>query len=278
MPSIDKYAVMGNPVEHSLSPIMHQLFAKQTQQIMTYEKILVPVGHFVAAVNDFFQQGGKGLNITVPFKQEAWQLVHQRSEAAEIAGAVNTIYKLADGTIYGDNTDGIGLVNDLIEKNKIELMNKDILILGAGGAARGIIAPLLAKSPRKVTIVNRTVSKAEGLVQELKELGNLTYHSYVELTGMYFDLIINATSLSLNNAVPPLPDNMNLKNTVCYDMVYNQQTTSFLHWAKQHGAINCINGIGMLVCQGAQAFYLWRNVYPKVRPVIQHLQKLLQNK
>ena len=267
----DQFAVMGNPITHSKSPQIHRLFAQQTAQKIEYIAIQVDPGGFNQAVGQFDAAGGKGLNITVPFKQEAWELVTERSDRAERAGAVNTI-KFEQKRLIGDNTDGVGLVNDLLLNNKIEIKGKRILLMGAGGAARGVLAPLLAQQPATITIANRTVDKAVELATLFSDLGAIKGSGYDNLNGQQFDLIINATAASLQGQLPPLPDDVITAKGCCYDMMYGAKPTTFMQWAEQHGAAKVLDGLGMLVEQAAESFYIWRGVKPETRAVIQTLR------
>lgn len=259
---MDKYAVFGNPVSHSLSPLIHQTFAKQTAQSISYEAVLVPVEGFKEAVKAF---QGAGLNITLPFKQEAFNLATTRSERATLAQAVNTL-AWREGEWYGDNTDGVGLVRDLINNQGIILKNKRILILGAGGAARGIVGPLLDENPQEIIIANRTVEKTQQLADYFQ-----VKSSSLEKLNPSFDLIINATSASLQNTVPSIDPTL-CQNAWCYDLAYSTQETLFQTWAKQNGAKLSLNGLGMLVEQAAESFYIWRGVKPETKPVIKWLK------
>ena len=268
----DDYAVMGNPVSHSLSPRIHTLFAEQTQQKMQYTAIQVDTGGFKQAVGNFNANGGKGLNITVPFKQEAFALVDIKSDRAERAGAVNTI-SFVDEQLHGDNTDGVGLVNDLDNNCKLVLRNKRILLMGAGGAARGVVAPLLNEQPSELVIVNRTAEKAVDLAEAFNDIGKVRGCGYDELAGLKFDLIINATAASLNNDLPPLPSNIVNDEGACYDMMYGKQTP-FMNWARGQGVQYVYDGLGMLVEQAAEAFYIWRNVRPDTANVLAALRRV----
>jgi shikimate dehydrogenase len=267
----DDYAVMGNPVAHSKSPRIHSLFAEQTGEPVHYQAIQVDPGGFSQAVGNFDANGGKGLNVTVPFKQEAWELVTERSERAERAGAVNTI-KFVDGKIYGDNTDGVGLVNDLLN-HQIAIKDKRVLLMGAGGAARGVLAPLLAQQPAQLVIVNRTAERAEELAEQFSDLGKLEGCGYDDLEARQFDLVINATAASLQGELPPLPDSLLAVDACCYDMMYGAEPTTFMQWAAQHNAGKIMDGLGMLVEQAAESFYVWRGVRPETRPVIEQLRR-----
>ena len=271
----EDYAVMGNPISHSKSPSIHTLFAEQTQQSISYTAINVDLEGFKQAVGNFSAAGGKGLNITVPFKQEAWALVTERSERAERAGAVNTI-KIENDKLYGDNTDGVGLVNDLTINHSIELKGKNILLMGAGGAARGVLIPLLKQNPSFLFIANRTPDKAKDLALDFSDAGNIEGGGYEHLPDKKFDIVINATSASLKGDLPPLPDTLLNDNASCYDMMYGAKPTPFMIWATEHNAVKVLDGLGMLVEQAAESFYIWRNVKPETKTVIEKLRKELQ--
>jgi len=272
---IDDYAVMGNPISHSKSPSIHTLFAEQTQQSILYTAIHVDLGGFKQAVGNFAATGGKGLNITVPFKQEAWELVSKRSERAERAGAVNTI-KIEDEKLFGDNTDGIGLVNDLTKNHSIDLKDKNILLMGAGGAARGVLIPLLKQNPALLFIANRTPDKAKDLADDFSDAGNVNGGGYDAITDLKFDVVINATTASLQGDLPPLPDTLLNDNASCYDMMYSAKPTLFMQWATSHNAEKVLDGLGMLVEQAAESFFIWRGVKPETKSVIVKLRKELQ--
>lgn len=269
----DQYRVFGNPIEQSRSPDIHHIFANKSQQNINYQKQLVDLDGFSNAVADFINQGGKGANVTVPFKEQALVLADELSERALLAGAVNTL-TFKDGKIFGDNTDGEGLVQDLIT-NKVILKESKILLLGAGGAARGVLLPLLAQNPHSIVIANRTVSKADKLCQHFTDK-RITTASYNDLVNQDFDIIINATSASLSGALPPIPSTIINDQVVCYDMVYGKDETPFLQWAKAQGAIKVIDGLGMLVGQAAVSFSIWRGVTPQVQPVIDALRASLK--
>ena len=273
---VDDYAVMGNPISHSKSPSIHTLFAEQTLQSISYTAIHVDVGGFKQAVGNFAATGGKGLNITVPFKQEAWELVTERSERAERAGAVNTIKMLDDGTLFGDNTDGVGLVNDLTINHSIELNGKNILLMGAGGAARGVLIPLLKQNPDSLFIANRTPDKAKDLAEDFADAGKVNGGGYESIAGLKVDIVINATAASLQGDLPPLPDTLLNDNASCYDMMYSAKPTPFMMWATTHNADKVLDGLGMLVEQAAESFYIWRNVKPETKLIIEILRKELQ--
>ncbi len=267
----DRYAVMGNPISHSKSPQIHTLFAKQTGQDLTYEAILVPLDNFSDAVNNFRNQGGKGINITVPFKLEAWQLATERSERAERAGAVNTL-SIKDDNLIGDNTDGVGLVRDLTINHQVSIKDKRVLLLGAGGASRGVISPLIEQAPINITIANRTVSKAHELANVFDDLGAIHGCGFSDLAGENFDIIINATAAGLDGKVPELPKGIINKSTVCYDMMYSNKPTAFVRYTQQSGAEKSFDGLGMLVEQAAESFYIWRGVRPETLSVIEALR------
>jgi shikimate dehydrogenase len=272
----DEYAVMGHPISHSKSPRIHSLFAAQTGEPVHYTAIQVDPGGFEQAVGNFVASGGKGLNITVPFKREAWQLVDSRSERAERAGAVNTI-KIEDGQLYGDNTDGIGLVSDLIRNHAIELTQQRILLMGAGGAARGVLEPLLEQNPVLLMIANRTESRARDLAKEFSDLGQVQGCGYDQTLATHqFDVVINATAASLQGELPPLPDGILAETACCYDMMYSAEPTPFMLWAEQHRASTILDGLGMLVEQAAESFTLWRGVRPETTVVISTLRQEMQ--
>lgn len=272
---VDDYAVMGNPIAHSKSPSIHTHFAEQTQQSILYTAIHVDLGGFKQAVGNFVATGGKGLNVTVPFKQEAWELVTERSERAERAGAVNTI-KVEDGKFFGDNTDGIGLVNDLTINHSIALRGKNILLMGAGGAARCVLIPLLKQNPSTLFIANRTPDKAKDLTDDFKDVGHINGGGYDAIEDLKFDIVINATAASLQGDLPPLPDTLLNNNASCYDMMYSAKPTPFMQWATKHKAENVLDGLGMLVEQAAESFNIWRGVKPETQVVIKKLRKELQ--
>lgn len=268
---IDTYAVFGHPINHSKSPRIHRLFAEQTSQTLTYTAQDVPADAFSTCVEAFFTKGGKGLNCTVPLKELAWQYADALTERAQLSKAVNTLAKRADGSILGDNTDGIGLVNDLTINHDIALSGRSILVLGAGGATRGILAPILDHHPSRIVIANRTVSKAETIASEFGHLGDVSSSDYAGLVRQSFDLIINATSASLSGQLPPLPDSLLAKNGCCYDLAYGNKPTTFVRWGIDRQARFSLDGLGMLVEQAAEAFYLWRGIKPETTFVIKLL-------
>jgi len=268
----DRYCVFGNPIAHSLSPEIHRSFAQQCKQDILYDKRKVECNEFSLVVNTFFSEGGKGLNITVPFKQEAWELADCLSERARLAGAVNTLYRNQSGLLCGDNTDGAGLVSDILLRNKWPIKGKKILVLGAGGAARGVLRPLLAEQPEGITIVNRTPSKAETLANIFSQYGRVSAQEYDNIGNQHFDLLINATSASLSSELPPLPERIIGPSIAVYDMVYARQLTPFLNWCGELGALKLSDGLGMLVGQAAESFKIWRGIMPEVQTVIDMLR------
>jgi shikimate dehydrogenase len=267
----DRYAVFGNPIEHTKSPLIHSAFAQQTAQDITYEKQLVDKENFSAAARAFFDNGGCGLNITVPFKLDAYAFADQHSERARHAGAVNTLKKMPDGSVFGDNTDGAGLLRDLTINLGWILQDKRVLVLGAGGAVRGVIAPLMAENPQRIVIANRTLAKAEELVQ-LFHAGKLIRASSLNIHARPFNIIINGTSASLGGEMPDLSPAILAPNACCYDMMYGKELTPFLQWAQQHGA-PVADGLGMLAEQAAESFYLWRGVRPDTKAVMELLRQ-----
>jgi shikimate dehydrogenase len=269
-----RYAVMGNPVAHSKSPAIHKQFAHQFGHNIEYTALWVDTDGFADAVDQFRAEGGKGFNITVPFKIEAFKLTDNLSDRAKLAGAVNTIRFEPDGKIFGDNTDGTGLVHDLTKNLGVQLKGKKILVLGAGGAVHGALGPLLKQNPALLVIANRTVSKAKELVKTFTQYGKVEAVGYDELVGKRFDVVINGTSASLKGEMPPLPVNVIANNGVAYDMMYGDKPTPFLEWAMLHGAAAiAADGLGMLVEQAAESYLIWRGVRPDTRPVIQQLRK-----
>ena len=270
---MDKYAVVGNPINHSLSPQIHSAFALQTEQDMSYEAIQLDTGHFEIQVRELMADGYSGINVTVPFKQMAWELADKLSPRSKDAGATNTLIFQADGLIVGDNTDGIGMSRDLIVNHQVLIEHRKILILGAGGAVRGVLEPLLAEKPATLTIANRSVDKAEQLVEDFYKIGELRACAYEDLGAEKFDLIINGTSAGLNRQVAPIPDEILGINSICYDMMYSRtEPTAFVDWAIERGALRAFDGVGMLVEQAAESFYIWRGVRPKTYEVIDQLR------
>jgi shikimate dehydrogenase len=267
----DRYAVTGNPIAHSKSPLIHAAFASQCGQDMRYEALLAPLDGFAATVAAFRAAGGRGMNVTVPFKVEAWQLATRLTERARLAQAVNTLRFEADGGTLGDNTDGTGLVRDITHNLACPLHDKNILMMGAGGAARGVLLPLLEEQPTALFIVNRTAGKAHALREQFGARDCVQSGGYESLTGQRFDVIINATSSGLSDELPPLPPEVFAPGALAYDMMYGRETP-FMAFARAHGAAQVADGLGMLVEQAAEAFLLWRGVRPPTAPVIEQLR------
>lgn len=270
--SIDQYAVIGNPIAHSKSPAIHARFAAQTQQDLNYAPLLAPLDAFLATVQEFARNGGKGLNVTVPFKLEAYALAKTLTERARAAGAVNTL-KFDGDDILGDNTDGVGLVTDIVRNAGVTIANKSILLLGAGGAARGAILPLLHEQPARLVVANRTASKALDLVRRFETYPRLEAGDF-SLLDDAFDIVINATAASLASEVPPISPRVFAPHTLAYDMMYGAQPTVFMRFAMQYGA-SARDGLGMLVEQAAESFYLWRGVRPETAAVFAELRNEL---
>lgn len=275
MSSADQYAVFGNPIRHSKSPEIHAAFASQSDQNMVYRTHLVEAGLFDESASRFFANGGKGLNITVPCKVDAFRFANTLSERARRAGAVNTLALQDDGRIYGDNTDGAGIVRDMLGNLAWEVGNRRVLILGAGGAVRGILGPLLARKPSHVVIANRNVDKARDLAREFAELGEVRGCSYEGLAGSQFDIVINGTSASMSGQLPPLPPQLLSDSACCYDMMYAANPTPFMHWAAGEAAWAVSDGLGMLVEQAAESFCIWRGIRPETAPVIEQIRASL---
>jgi shikimate dehydrogenase len=265
---MDRYAVVGNPIAHSKSPRIHAEFARQTGQVLDYGRILCDSEHFAETVRAFFAGGGRGLNVTVPFKEAAWRLADERSPRAEVAGAVNTLIALPGARLRGDNTDGAGLVRDLADNHGFAFAGRRVLLLGAGGAARGVLRPLLETGLTELTIANRTAYKARDLAMLAAGLGPVMGCGLDELAGTRFDLIINATSAGLGDEVPSIPDDCLTPGGWTYDMLYGDAPTPFCRWGEGHGAARALDGLGMLVEQAAESFRLWRGVSPQTAPVI----------
>lgn len=269
---MDHYLVYGNPIKQSKSPFIHTAFAKETDQNIEYKSQLAELDGFEQTVKLFISEGGKGANVTAPFKEEAMAMCDELSEHAKFSGAVNTL-SFKNGKIYGDTTDGVGLVNDLLSHN-IQLENSRILLLGAGGASKGVVLPLLNQKPKHLTIANRTVSKAEAIAQQYTNQP-ITAMSFEDANKQEFDLIINATSAGLSGNSVPISENIISTNTACYDMTYGKNLTPFLQMATKQNAKQIIDGLGMLVGQAAESFYLWRGVRPETSKVLNELRKEL---
>lgn len=273
---MDTYAVVGNPVAHSKSPFIHARFAQQTGRIMHYTALLAPLDGFEQTVLDFRKTGGKGMNITVPFKFEAFTLASRLTDRANAARAVNTFRFEEKEEILGDNTDGVGLVRDIEVNLNFPLAGKRILLMGAGGAASGVILPLLQQQPGLLVIANRTPDKAASLRRQFTSHGNITAGHYHDFAGQRFDLIINATSASLHNELPPVPADL-FRNAFAYDMLYSSRLTPFLELARVQGAGYLADGAGMLVEQAAESFLLWHGIRPETQTVIRQLRDHLRH-
>jgi shikimate dehydrogenase len=269
----DRYAVIGNPIAHSKSPRIHAAFALQTGQDLEYGPILGDLDDFTGDVRRFFAAGGRGLNVTVPFKAQAWSLADERTPRAELAGAVNTLIGLGHERLRGDNTDGVGLVRDLMDNHGLRLTGTRILLLGAGGAARGVLLPLLETRPAGLIIANRTLAKAVELARLGQAHGLVEARGFDELAEAHCDLIINATAAGLRGESPPIPGSCLAPGGWTYDMLYGDTPTPFCRWGREHGAAQALDGLGMLVEQAAEAFWLWRGVRPETRPVIAVLRE-----
>ena len=269
---MDKYAVVGNPVAHSRSPQIHAAFAQATGQDMRYERLLAPIGGFAEAVEAFAREGGRGLNVTVPFKLDAFAVARTAGDRAQAAGACNTLKREGDGW-YADNTDGAGIVRDLTHNLRVSLAGCDLLVLGAGGAARGILASLFTEHPRTITICNRTMAKADALAARFATHGSIAAVAPAALAGRDFDVVVNATSAGLTGDVTlPWPAGLFRPQAFAYDMIYADTPTTFLRWAGAQGVRRAADGLGMLIEQAAESFYLWRGVRPATAPVFSLLR------
>ncbi len=269
----DQYGVVGHPVAHSWSPFIHGIFAKETGQPIVYRLYDVAPEEFRDRVQEFFANGGRGLNVTLPHKIAAVEIAHELTPRAARAGAVNTLAIQADGTLLGDNTDGAGLVRDLCDNFNVVITRRRILIVGAGGASRGVIAPLLALEPSQIVIANRTADRAQALANDFQDLGAVTGVGFRYISGGAFDVIINATSASLSGEVPDIPVGVIGPDTFCYDMAYGKSDTAFIQWAVDHGCTHALQGWGMLVEQAAESFRVWRGVRPPTGPVLAALKE-----
>ncbi len=267
------FAVMGNPVAHSKSPFIHKQFAHQFKHRLEYTAIQVDVGGLSQAVEQFRAHGGNGLNITVPFKLDAFHLTENLSERARTAQAVNTLRFDPDGAIFGDNTDGAGLVHDIAYNLGRHIKDKQLLLLGAGGAARGVLAPLLKHHPARLVVANRSVGKARELAHELAGHGKLEGCGFEDLKGKHFDIVINATSASLKGELPPLPETLLARDALAYDLMYADKPTPFMEWAELRGAGRVVDGLGMLVEQAAESYLIWNGVRPETKSVIAQLRR-----
>lgn len=270
-----QYAVMGDPISHSKSPQIHSLFAEQTGEEIHYDKFQIAAPDFRAEVAAFFERGGGGLNVTVPHKEAAFALADYPSPRASLARAANTLGRDPEGGIWADNTDGVGLVRDLTDNHQLSLGGKHILMLGAGGAARGVLAELIHCAPASITIMNRTLSRAEELRTDLAAQGVMHVRAMNEPGGPRYDLVINGTSASLKNEGLQLDAALFAANFVAYDMMYGAEETDFMSWATAAGAGAAMDGLGMLVEQAAESFALWRGKRPKTQRAIDQIRQSL---
>lgn len=268
--AVDGYGVIGYPVAHSRSPLIHRLFAEQTGQNMHYERLKVPPDELEQAIRQFQRHAGRGLNVTVPHKAAACRIADRLSERASTADSVNTLV-FADGDILGDNTDGIGLLRDLVVNRGLGLKGSSILLLGAGGAARGIVGPLLDRAPERMVIVNRTVNRAERIAERFARRGPVRACGFDTIPAGGWDLIVNATSAGLKGETLPYPDTALSEDTLCYDLCYGLEPTPFCRWACERGATRVAAGWGMLVEQAAESFYIWRGIRPDTEPVLKRI-------
>ncbi|WP_414931660.1 shikimate dehydrogenase [Vibrio europaeus] len=271
---IDNYVVFGNPIAQSKSPFIHTLFARQTNQPLTYTTLSPATDAFVQAASEFFAEGGKGCNVTVPFKEDAFRFATRVTERAQLAGAVNTLKKLDDGEILGDNTDGEGLVQDLLQY-QVTLKEARILLIGAGGAARGVIKPLLDQQPAEIVVTNRTHAKAQQLAEMFQPYGKISAQP-MDAVSESFDLIINSTSSSLSGELPAISSAIFSPQSTVYDMMYGAGKTTFNQWATDNGVIKVYDGLGMLVGQAAESFMLWRGLRPGTKQILRELRKNLE--
>ena len=269
----DRYAIIGHPVEHSLSPGIHAAFARQTGQRLEYARIDAPLRGFTAALRGFLAGGGKGLSVTLPFKEQAFKLCHELTPRAKKARAINTIVVKDDANLLGDNTDGAGLVRDLCDNLGVVITNRRMLIIGAGGATRGILAPLLGLEPTAVVIANRTPERAAALAAAFTDLGVTQGVGFEDIVPEPFDVIVNATSASLSGDIPPIPAAAIGPDSVCYDLAYGRAASAFVQWATRLGCARAEQGLGMLVEQAAESFRLWRGVRPATPQVLAALRE-----
>lgn len=274
--TIDRYAVIGNPIAHSKSPNIHSAFALQTGERLEYGKLLVELGGLANAVAEFRRHNGRGLNITVPFKQDAFALATRLTPRAQLAAAVNTLVLDEHGGILGDNTDGVGLVRDLRDNHHIDISGKRLLLVGAGGAARGILGPLLDCEPAGLHIVNRTAERAANLAMQFSSSGTVSGGGFDDLPKQAYDLIINASAASLQGQAPPLPDHALARDGAAYDLMYASDPTPFMLWARAISSGPVVDGLGMLVEQAAESYYLWRGKRPDTAAVMQLLRPCQQ--
>jgi shikimate dehydrogenase len=273
--SARKFAVYGNPIKHSKSPLIHTAFAAQFGHRIEYRAVRVELGDFERSARAFFERGGAGLNVTVPFKPEAAVFADRLSHRARRAGAANTLHPAEDGAILGDNTDGLGLVRDMVVNLGWAVQGARVLVLGAGGAARGVLEPLLLEGPHSLFVANRTAGKAEELAAIFAGLGDVSGGGLDALAGRAFDLVINATSAGLTGEMLPLPPALLTERSCCYDMVYGPEPTAFMRWAAQHAAWAVADGVDMLVEQAAESYYRWHQARPETGPVIRQVREVL---
>lgn len=269
-PGYDHYGVVGDPIAHSLSPRIHEAFATETGQALRYHAIRVAPGTLPAVLTAFERAGGRGLNITIPFKEEAYHLAHRLSERARLAGAVNTLSMDADRV--GDNTDGVGFLRDYVGNHGGRLAGRQVLILGAGGAVRGLLGPILGEGPVRVVVANRNLAKARALEAEFGPLGAIEARTFEALAAQRFHLIVNATPSGLTGSLPVLPAGTLAEGGCCYDLVYGSEPTPFLRWGLSQGAVRALDGLGMLVEQAAESFFVWRGLRPATAPVLRSLR------
>lgn len=269
----ERYAVMGNPVAHSKLPQIHALFAHQCKHRIEYTAIQVDAGGFRQAAEQFRAAGGKGLNIALPFKIDAFRFADNTSDRARVVGAVDTLKFERDERVFGDNTDGAGLVRDIEINLGTPLRGKQVLLLGVGGGVRGVLAPLLRQNPARVLVANTTVPKAKQLIGEFAAYGKIEALSYEALRGEHFELVINDSSASADDELPPLPESLLARGALAYDMLYGDRPTPFMEWATLHGAGRVVDGLGMLVEQAAESYFLWKGARPDTKPVIAVLRK-----
>ena len=278
---IDRYAVIGNPIAHSKSPLIHAAFARQTSQVLEYERVLSPLDGFIETVQAMRLSGFKGANVTVPFKLEAFELANLLTERAQDAGAVNTLI-FNETSITGDNTDGAGIVRDIQQNLGLSISGKRILLIGAGGAAEGVLHPILACSPSLLVITNRTLNKAISMVKKVEEQGEYRFvsvnaYAFDDLQGQAFDIVINATSTGLTDTALPLPASIFAPQALAYDMMYGRETP-FMAFARnsflENSGAKVADGLGMLVEQAAEAFYVWRGIRPETQSVMQYIRNL----
>ncbi len=267
----DHYAVFGNPIAHSKSPLIHAAFARQTGQDLDYRAILAPTDGFAQTLRQFIAAGGRGANVTVPFKEEAFRLATRLTPRAELAGAVNALVFSGD-EILGDNTDGVGMMRDITINLGCPVEGRRVLLLGAGGAARGVIGPLLEARPHALVVANRTEAKAQALADVFGQCGPISGCGFAQLAGQSFDVVIDATSAALGGDLPPLPHGIFAGGCLAYSMMYGKGETAFQRFARNEGAAHIAEGLGMLVEQAAEAFFLWRGVRPDVAPVMDLLR------